>query len=98
MDASSEPWLQCQSTQLTYAPCSIVPTTSAMRWSSLGGISDAEVERPPMTWPDRMVAGVGIVYLGTAILYGRQRQWPFALMFAGYALAQVGILWKALGR
>lgn len=40
-----------------------------------------------------LVVAVTIAYVGSAIDMGMRGQWPFAIVFAGYAFANVGMLW-----
>lgn len=42
-----------------------------------------------------MVLGMGIQCVIAACLYALDKQWPHALMFLGYSIANGGILWAA---
>lgn len=44
-----------------------------------------------------LVALVGAVYVVTAVWYGMEGKQGFAMMFAGYALANVGVILAAKG-
>lgn len=49
-----------------------------------------------MIWPDALVALVGLIYLATFLGYAWRGEVGLAIMFLGYAVGQIGILWKAL--
>lgn len=51
-----------------------------------------------MTWKEWLAAGIGLVYAAMFIGYVVEGRTGFAMMFAGYAIAQVGIILAALGR
>jgi hypothetical protein len=42
---------------------------------------------------DWLVVGVTITYAVAAVLYAVKRNWPSCVVFAGYAVANVGVLW-----
>jgi len=44
-----------------------------------------------------LIALCGLIYLGVAFEKARARDWPMALAFFAYALANVGFVWQALG-
>lgn len=35
----------------------------------------------------------GLCYAMAAVLYGKQGNWPLVIIYAGYALANGGLLW-----
>jgi hypothetical protein len=45
-----------------------------------------------VNWPLLMIAIPTLCYAGTAVAYGVQRDWPSAVIFTGYALANTGFL------
>lgn len=50
-----------------------------------------------MTVGDWLVAGVTVLYGGAAIAYAFTRNWPSVIIFAGYAIANVGVIWMTIG-
>lgn len=44
-----------------------------------------------------LIAFVGVIYLGIAVDEGIKGHWPMALVFVGYALANVGLYITAKG-
>lgn len=44
------------------------------------------------------VAICGILYLATAIGFLTQKKYPWAIAYAAYALANVGLIWAALDK
>lgn len=50
-----------------------------------------------MTLGDWLVAVVTLLYIGAAIAYGHERHWPNVVVFVGYAIANVGVIWMAVG-
>ncbi len=41
-----------------------------------------------------LLIGVTIAYVGVAVDLSLRHQWPFAIVFAGYSMANVGMLWS----
>lgn len=50
-----------------------------------------------MSVGDWLVAAVTVLYVGAAIAYGYARHWPSVIVFVGYAIANVGVIWMAIG-
>ncbi len=48
-----------------------------------------------MLWMEWVVAGIGIMYFATSFGYLRSDQTGFAMMYMGYALANLGLILAA---
>lgn len=46
-----------------------------------------------MSIGDWLVAVVTVLYVSAAVAYGRDHQWPSVVVFVGYAIANVGVIW-----
>lgn len=46
-----------------------------------------------MTWTAAMIAIPLVCYLGAAVAYGIQGNWPLCIVYGGYSFSQVGLLW-----
>jgi hypothetical protein len=49
-----------------------------------------------MTLGDWLVSVVTVLYIGAAVAYASSRDWPQVIVFIGYAIANVGVVWMAL--
>jgi ABC-type multidrug transport system permease subunit len=49
-----------------------------------------------MTWPEYGVAICGLVYASNAVLYATRGEWPWVVAYAGYAFANIGLIWAAI--
>ena len=49
-----------------------------------------------MTWPDTLPIVTGILYTAAAVGYWRQKNFGLSIAFAGYAFANIGLVWAAL--
>jgi hypothetical protein len=45
-----------------------------------------------MSWSFWLILFPTLCYLGTAVAYGIQRDWPSVVIFTGYSLANCGFL------
>lgn len=50
-----------------------------------------------MSAGDWLVGLVTLLYIGAAIAYAHDRQWPNVIVFVGYAIANIGVIWMAVG-
>ena len=49
-----------------------------------------------MTWPDFLPIATGIAYAAASVGYWRQGNHALAVAYAGYAFANIGLVWAAL--
>lgn len=49
-----------------------------------------------MTWVDALPIATGVAYTVAAWGYARQKNYGLAIAYAGYAFANVGLVWAAL--
>lgn len=50
-----------------------------------------------MTLGDWLVTIVTVLYASAAVAYASDRQWPNVIIFVGYAIANIGVIWMAVG-
>lgn len=48
-----------------------------------------------MTWVEGLPILTGVAYAVAAVAYAHRGEWPWAAMYAGYAFANVGLVWAA---
>lgn len=46
---------------------------------------------------DWLVVVVTVLYVGAAIAYGLTRNWASVIVFSGYAIANIGVIWMTIG-
>jgi len=49
-----------------------------------------------MTWVELFPAACGLLYLGAAVGYALQSNWPWCLTYGAYAVANVGLIFAAI--
>lgn len=48
-----------------------------------------------MSYGDWFVAAGGALYVGASVSYALKGEWPFAMLFACYAVANAALIWGA---